>query len=182
VSRFLYRALVLLSSLCLGGTSLLADGGTLQFRKQAGPFIVTVFTSPVPLRAGVADISVMVQDGQDNSPVLDANVSIKLSKADEQTIAEKATTSQATNKLLYASAVELPTPGRWRLGVRVARGGTGGEAAGEIAVLPEEAPVITYWLYFAVIPLGVMLFGLNQWLKKRRRPAPSQSGPPSLTL
>ncbi|HEY1216663.1 MAG TPA: FixH family protein, partial [Bryobacteraceae bacterium] len=182
VSRFPYRVLVLLSAFCLGGTSLLADGGTLQFRKQAGPFIVTVFTAPVPLRAGVADISVMVQDGQDNSPVLDANVSIQLSKTDEQTIDAKATTSQAKNKLLYASAVEFPNPGRWRLGVRVGRGGTGGEAAGEISVLPEEAPVIAYWLYFAMVPLGVTLFALNQWLKQKRRPAPPQSRPPFRTL
>jgi hypothetical protein len=182
VSRFFYRLLVLLSAICFTSTLLMADGGTLQFRKQAGPYIVTVFTAPVPLRAGIADVSVMVQDGQDNSPVLDANVSIQLSKTDEQIIDAKATSSQATNKLLYASSVEFPGPGRWRLTVRVARGGAGGETAGDIAVLPEEAPLITYWIYFAVVPLGVTLFALNQWLKKKRRPADLHGRSPSFTV
>jgi len=182
VSRFLYKFLFLVSALCFGSISLLADGGTLQFRKEAGPFVVTVFSAPVPLRAGAADISVMVQDGQDNSPVMDADVSVQLSKAKEQTIDAKATTSRATNKLLYACSVAFRSPGSWRLTVRVTRGGTGGEASGDISVLPEEAPFVTYWLYFAVVPLGVMLFALNQWLKKRRRPAGSHGRPPSLTL
>jgi hypothetical protein len=171
VKLFLHRFLWVIWALCCGSVLLLADGGTLQFRKQAGPFIVTVFSSPVPLRAGAADISVMVQDAHDNSPVLDASVSIQLSQAQEPKIDAKATRSQATNKLLYASSVEFPRPGRWLLRIGVFREGASGEASGEISVLPEQVPLIAYWVYFAIVPLGVVLFALNQWLKKKRSPA-----------
>ena len=51
---------------------LFADGGIVQFQKQAGPFFVTVFSAPVPLRVGAADLSVMVQKADDRSEVLDA--------------------------------------------------------------------------------------------------------------
>ena len=42
-------------------TAVWADGGTLRTRQQAGPFIVSIFTAPEPLRAGPVDVSVLVQ-------------------------------------------------------------------------------------------------------------------------
>ena len=51
---------------------LLADGGAVQFRRQTGPVIITLFSAPVPLRAGPADLSVLVQNARDGSPILNA--------------------------------------------------------------------------------------------------------------
>lgn len=100
---------------------------------------------------------------------MDGGVTVQLSKPDEQDIIAKATTGQATNKLLYAAPVELPSPGKWRVRVQVTREGLAGSASGEISVLPEEPPLVTYWLYFAVVPIGTFLFVLNQWLKRKQR-------------
>jgi len=168
VTRSILRAFVLLTGLSAACIPLLADGGTLQFRKAAGPFTVTLFTAPVPLRAGVGDFSVLVQDEQDNA-LVDGSVTIQLSKADERDIVAKATTAQATNKLLYAARVELPSAGKWEVRVQVRREGLAGSASGGISVLSEEPPVVTYWLYFAVVPVGILLFVLNQWLKRKQR-------------
>ena len=38
-----------------------ADGGLLRARQEAGPFIVSIFTAPEPLRAGPVEVSVLVQ-------------------------------------------------------------------------------------------------------------------------
>src|SRR5579884_1996756 len=57
---------------------LFADGGTLIFTRQAGPFLVTLFGAPEPVRAGPADLSVLVQRASDRTPVLDAQVRLKL--------------------------------------------------------------------------------------------------------
>ena len=38
-----------------------ADGGTVLLHKESPPFVVTVFASPNPPRAGACDISVLVQ-------------------------------------------------------------------------------------------------------------------------
>lgn len=130
--------------------------------------MVTAFSAPVPLRAGVADLSVMVQDGQEDI-VPDADVTIRLSKRGEEDIVAKANTAQATNKLLHAAQVTIPSAGQWRMAVLVTRGGHTGSATRTIVVLPEEAPLFTYWVYFAIVPLGVVLFVMNQWLKGKQK-------------
>ena len=62
----------------LAPARLFADGGTIQLRKEAGALLITVFTSPSPLSAGPADISVLLQKRNGLDPVLDADVSMRL--------------------------------------------------------------------------------------------------------
>ncbi len=38
-----------------------ADGGAVRFLERRGDRLVTVFTSPTPLRAGPVDVSVLLQ-------------------------------------------------------------------------------------------------------------------------
>lgn len=142
------------------------------FRKRADPFIVTAFGEPVPLRAGIADLSVMVQKEADRSPVLDAAVSVRLKKSSAANITEivaPATHSRATNKLLYAAHITLPSAGEWELSVDVKQQAASAVASGEIAVAPQQAPETAYWPYFAIVPLFVVLFILNRWLRSKWR-------------
>ena len=57
-----------------------ADGGLLRTRQQAGPFIVSIFTAPEPLRAGPVDVSVLVQSSG-GAVLSDAVVDILLESA-----------------------------------------------------------------------------------------------------
>jgi hypothetical protein len=155
--------------LCLATRILFADGGIVQFQKQVGPFFVTVFSAPVPLRVGPADLSVMVQRAGDRSELLDCRVILRFAKTDERNIAAPATQAQATNKLLYAAPVVFPSAGKWRLTVEIKERGDAVRVNGELAVLPELSPLIAHWPYFALLPVAVALFGLNQWLKARRK-------------
>ncbi len=148
-----------------------ADGGTMQFRKPAGPFIITVFSEPVPVRAGVADLSVLVENVSDQSTVLDADTKLHLSKAESGRIVElvaPATHARAINKLLYAASVTLPSAGTWKMTVDVKSKSGAGSASGEINVLPPEPPVLARWPLFIVVPVMILFFVLNQWLKSRR--------------
>ncbi|MGI9069991.1 MAG: hypothetical protein ACR2JB_01345 [Bryobacteraceae bacterium] len=159
----------IVGGLCLAARSLSADGGIVQFQKQAGPFFVTVFSAPVPLRVGPADLSVMVQRADDRSEMLDCRAILHLAKAGERDIEAPATRAQATNKLLYAAAIVFPSPGKWRLTVGIKERDDTVRVNGELAVLPELPPLIAHWPYFALLPVAVALFGLNQWLKARRK-------------
>jgi hypothetical protein len=153
---------------------LLADGGTMQLRKTAGPFIVTVFSEPVPVRAGTVDLSVMLQKAADQSTLLDAYVMLRLRKTTSGSIVEvaaPATHEHATNKLLYAGSVTLPSAGVWQMTVDVRENGDSASASGDIDVLPAEPPVREHWPLFALVPLMILLFVLNQWLKSRRNRA-----------
>jgi hypothetical protein len=148
---------------------LVADGGIVQFRTQAGPFFVTVFSAPVPLRVGVADLSVMVQRVNERSEELDCNVMLHLSKPGERDIRVAATRAQATNKMLYAAHPVLRRAGKWNLSLEIKARGDAAWVNGAIAVLPQLPPLIAYWPYFAVLPAAVALFALNQWLKRRQK-------------
>lgn len=150
---------------------LLGDGGTLVLRKQAGPLTISIFSSPEPLRVGSADLSVMVQKSQDNSAVLDANVRMHLRQSRADGIAEvvaPARHNDASNKLLYAAHVNLPSAGKWQLAATVESPNGSAEVASTINVQSRRSPLVAYWPYFAVVPLLVLLFAINQLLKSRR--------------
>jgi hypothetical protein len=148
---------------------LLADGGLAQFQGQAGGFVITVFSAPVPLRVGLADLSVMVQKADDRSDVLDCDVTLHLSKPGEEEISVAAIPGQARNKLLYAAHPVIRKPGEWNLNVEIKRRRETVRVNGELTVLPELPLSIAYWPYFAALPIAVTLFALNQWLKAQRK-------------
>jgi hypothetical protein len=154
--------------LCAG---LMADSGTLILTKEAGPLTISVFSSPEPLRVGRGDLSVLVQKSADHSSVLDANVKLHLTQSGTDGISEvfvPATHDKATNKLLYASDVNIPAEGVWNLMVTVDSNLGKAEVAGKITVRPRQAPMAAYWPYFALVPIIIALFVLNQWLKRKR--------------
>jgi hypothetical protein len=159
----------ILAGLCFAAYFLLGDGGIVQFQKQTGQFLITVFSAPVPLRVGVADLSVMVQKTDNRSAVLDCDVLLQLSHPGERDIRVAATRAQASNKLLYAAHPLLERSGTWHATVEIKTRGDTVRVAGDMLVAPQEPPFIAYWPYFALLPAAVALFGLNQWLKTRRK-------------
>ena len=159
--------------LLLGASTAWGDGGAVLFSGTAGPYLVTLFGSPVPLRAGAADFSVLVQNASRRAPVLDANVVLRLSKAGQRAIVARASRSAATNKLLYAATLQLPSAGEWQM--QVDSNGIG--VTGAVIVLPEQPQWIAYWPYFAIVPTAIALFAINQWLKAKRRVRNLQAPP-----
>ncbi|MBV9763040.1 MAG: hypothetical protein JO340_20935 [Acidobacteriaceae bacterium] len=155
----------LVLSLLFAAVLAFADGGAVLFRQQSGPFLVTVFGSP---QVGSTDFSVLVQNASDRSPMLDAEVSIAVA---HQLAA--ATHAQATNKLLYATSIRFFRPGEYSLQVRVAQMEKGGAYIDhDIVVSPTPAPWLAYWPCFALVPVAILLFALNQWLKSKRTQRP----------
>lgn len=160
---------LLFAALILAQATAFADGGTVQLRKEAGPFVVTVFTSPAPLSAGPVDISVLLQKRNGLEPVLDADVSILLrSDASGADIRTRPTRQQAQNKLLYAAPVTLEEPGKWQLAVTILRNGERTDATGTIEVAPAPEMAASYWSYIAFPPLIVALFVARERLIRRK--------------
>ena len=166
--RVLTAILVAVTGVVTPGPVVWADGGVVQLSQRAGPFEVTVFTAPTPLRVGPVDLSVMVRTGDDQRPVLDAEVAIHLASEDGgPPIMAPATRALATNKLLYAAPVELPRAGRWRLMVDVAQGGRRARVATALTVISPASPLISLWFYLALPPIVIALFILHRWLEGR---------------
>ena len=166
--RSRFRLLQVLSIVCLLAQTLLADGGVVQFRSESGPFLITLFSNPSPLRSGLADLSVLVESTEDRRPVLDAKVTIELKHNGGPKIIEEASHERATDKLLYAALPDIPAEGTWHVAVFVVRQGQRRRVEGTIEVLPALPRALAYWPYLAVVPVAILLFGFQQYLKNKR--------------
>lgn len=149
-----------------------ADGGQIRVSRHDGDYVVTVFTSPTPLRAGPIDVSVLVQNANTGTALADASVTVSLASSDPlfPPIRTVATNAAATNKLLQAAVVELPAAGVWQVDVECA--------------LPDKSPCtilfsmdaaeplpawLSVWPWFSWPVVVVLLFALHRWLVARRQ-------------
>jgi hypothetical protein len=163
------RKLLLPVVMTLAQATAFADGGTVQLRKEAGALVITVFSSPAPLSAGLVDISLLLQNRNGLEPVLDANVSLLLrAEASGTEIQARPTREQAQNKLLYAVPVTLAESGRWQLAITILRNGERTEATGAIDVASAPEMAASYWSYIAFPPLVIVVFAVREWLLRRR--------------
>lgn len=144
------------------------DGGTVRLVESAGPFVVTIFTAPEPLRVGGIDVSVLVQDRTGREPLLDARVELEAIPPDggDTTPVPRA---RATNKLLYAFAFAPDRAGEWTVRVAVHRGLGAAEVRCMLPVDRAASGLADIWPYLALPPTAVALYALRARLVRRRR-------------
>jgi hypothetical protein len=148
-----------------------ADGGRLQMRQAAGPFVVSLFTTPESLAVGSADLSVMVEEQGSSSVLLDADVVVTLTPEDTggAPIVAHLSHAHATNRLLEDAVVQLPRAGRWRAVIRVSEAGREASVTTDLTVASYSARRGTVWL-FALLPMcAIALFVWVQVAKRRLR-------------
>jgi len=161
-----------------------ADGGTMQWKQTSGLWSVALFSQPAPLRAGPADLSVLLQ--KNGEPVLDAQVTMQL--VCEEKISDTqwrpsccsmdggsaqmtlpATAGQAANRLFYSAAPVLPWPGRWKVRVTAVQNQETISAEGELFVQNPPAPWMAYLPWLLIPVAGIGFFALVQAAKNARK-------------
>lgn len=149
-----------------------ADGGRLRLHQSAGPFIITLFTTPDPLVAGPADFSIAVEraanQGSGQSLIQDADVTLILTPADNSSGRMVLTTSHAaaTSRFLQAANFSLPHAGPWLVTVIVHRGNDTGRCSGSFIVEPAMLATNGLALQIATVPFALLLFALHRWRKQ----------------
>lgn len=159
--------------------TLVADAhgtGTPQLlNAPAGPYLLSVWTDPDPLRADEAHVVVaVVEPATQEFIVSDVVVTVRLRLLADPTV-ELATTagSDDTNRLLFAAEFnDQVTPGRWQVGVSAAGArGASDEVTFEIDVAPARG---FNWLWLGVggLAAAVLLWVLASMRggAARRRP------------
>lgn len=147
----------------------LGDGGTIRFSGRRGDQLVTVFTAPAPLGAGLIDLSVLVQDAKTGRAITDLVIEVhgrQIGLADRK-IRATASTGAATNKLFYAASFELPEPSRWHLDVFV-QNLADDQPIGFDVDVTQPSPhwlQISLWIAWPLLPIG--LFGIREVLRTR---------------
>lgn len=163
------RAGVVVAALvvCAWARPAFADGGRLRFREPAGPFVVTLFTTPDPLTQGHADFSVAMERAGEPGLVEDAQVEFLLAPADghgRQFVVD-ASHVAATSKWLQAANFSFPAKGLWRVKVVVRRGQEMGECSGEVRVRLSGTSDLLWDVL--PVPLAGLVFLLHQERKRR---------------
>ncbi len=122
-------------------------GGTAQLTNEdIGPYWISVWTSPDPVREGRLHVTVSVAEPgeagerQAGPPVLDATVNLLLipPEGTMDAISAEATTEQSTNKLFYEADMQLPIDGEWLVQIDVQGEEGSGQAAFDLAVQPAQ--------------------------------------------
>jgi hypothetical protein len=145
-----------------------ADGGVVIFQRASPPFTITLFSTEMPLRPGPADLSVLLEQPDGHSPILDAQVFMELQHEAGMFIRAEATRSQARNKLLYCSLINLPVAGQWKMKMHIRRGADNAEVLSDLFVAAPQPVLVSYWKLMALPPIVIILFIINQRLRGTR--------------
>jgi hypothetical protein len=148
-----------------------------RLSQRQGDYQITVFTAPTPFRAGLVDISVLVQDARTGEPEPGVRITVRVAPRGRsgESILHPATSEAATNKLFRAAVFEIPEPGWWEIEVTI----EGGRGLARVWFELDAAEAIPQWLdlwpWLGWPVLAVSLFAIHQLLvlrKERARRAP----------
>lgn len=162
-----FRLLLVLIFLTTLVATARADGGVVMYQQTSELFTITVFSTEMPLRPGLVDLSVLFEQAGAHSPILDGEVIFELTHETGMSIRAEATRSQARNKLLYCSLIDLPLAGHWKMRVSARRGNDRAEVLQDLSVAAPQSVLLSYWKLFALPVIIGLLFITNQWLRGR---------------
>lgn len=183
LASFRWGAFPLVAFLFSCAPSLFADGGVILAREKVNGLDLTVFASPVPLRAGPVDVSVLVQDAAGQA-VLDAKVDLGWTTTSPTASTDwlppccsmetalgktSALRTHSQNKLLYGAILPVRSAGPSEISVTVQTSGAQASLAIPVEALPPRAPVLAYWPLLAFPPAAIGLFAMHQRLSRRGR-------------
>jgi hypothetical protein len=138
---------------------------------EAGPFKLTVWTSPDPAEAGDVHVAVAVVAAEDASPVLDATVMINLiPAAGGDPLVAQASTEDSENKFLYEAIFDVSEPGEYQVNLQVTN--TDGEAGAVSFGLEVVGNSGFSPLY--LIPLVLLIAAIILVIVALRRPSPEK--------
>lgn len=173
----IYLGLALISGYFVN-TAWAHGGGVQQLTNaEAGPYRVSVWTQPDPLRVGEAHFTVAVLEAPapgvsqnlGGPPVLGAIVELRFEPENsvDSPLVVLATHEAAVNKLFYEADLELPAEGRWPVTVVVEGPAGSGSANFDIEVVSVDSN--RPWLLggFGVILLLVGWI-VQRWFWKRQ--------------
>jgi hypothetical protein len=163
----------------IGSACARADGGRLCVNEQAGPWQVAVFTSPTPLHSGIVDVSILVQETATGQVARDIAVTVDACHMATGTLVHaRATTADATNKLLLSAPCRCDESGPWHVTVSVADPRNESQRVEFDVTLSHgvgRSPELVYWIGWPLAPIA--LFVAHRCLVRRKERAVALSKP-----
>ncbi|QHN02588.1 hypothetical protein FTO74_03780 [Granulicella sp. WH15] len=146
------------------------DGGRVQMHASAGPYMVTLFSTPDTLTTGPADLSIGVEDAATGEFITDAEVRLTLNQLDaapaNKIVAQTAHGSSARG-ILQAAQITFPRPGRWRITIDVNRKGRTGQCTTDLTVGTAHQQTYEIWATVSTPLLICLLFVIHERRKRQ---------------
>jgi hypothetical protein len=137
---------------------LFGDAGAVLLRDREHDIEVVLVAEPAPLRVGPAFFRAYLRNVNGAQLPNGTKVSICGINASGKSMATRRT-------MEFSAPVILARAGPWTCLVHIESQGTTLELPATVAVLGPEDPLRSYWAYFALPPVGALLFALNRRLK-----------------
>ena len=167
--------------LTISPTSVQAHGGGVPklTNAEAGPYQVSAWTQPDPIRVGELHITVAVSeppepdaaDRETGDLVLDATVRVGVDPVDQagETLVVSATRDNAVNKLFYEADVELPAEGQWQVDIWVEGPAGAGNTGFAVEALPPSGINTLLGLGWPLwAGLGLVIIAAGWWIQMSR--------------
>ncbi|MCC6641318.1 MAG: hypothetical protein IT386_09175 [Deltaproteobacteria bacterium] len=151
------------------------DGGRVCASEASGALRVTVLTSPTPIRVGVAEVVVRVDDVNDSSPASAAAVALLLRAADGTTQEIDARPVAGASSSLYSVEVALASTGPLVIEARAGHGAVTSMVRCRTQVESALPPLRDHWPLVALPPVAVALFVTSRLLARRNATRRRQS-------
>jgi hypothetical protein len=145
------------------------DSGLIRLSETVFPWQVTVMTDPTPIREGLVDISVLIQDAKSDAAILDATVMLELKHVQSGlTVSTEATRQQAVNRLLYAAKFVVPAAGQWTVETHIEHGDDAQVIAWSFTAATPLPPLAVIWPWLLPAVLAIAVYAANQRLRQSR--------------
>ncbi len=172
------RVLLLLAPLLVAGSAvparIMANGGTLRLAGILGPYEVSVFTDPTPVRPDSLDVSILVRRPGDAQPLRGLRVVVRADAVGHGAMptVREATREAADDPRYYAAKFPLGAAGLWRITVSIQ--GEEGSGEGSFQVNAVEQGLLGQPL--VAVPLALLPLALVAWWLYRGAPGGDSSG------
>ncbi len=150
--------------------------------EPAGPYLVSAWTDPDPLRADESHVVVGVTDPDSREPIVTGvEVTVTLtSVADPSVVVHEDAGTDSVNQLLYAAEFnDRVSEGQWRVGITVSGAMGSGQAVGfEVDIAPARG---FNMLWLGVGGLAVIVGGWFVASMRGEKPGRDRRGRPAKT-
>lgn len=170
ISRPAFRgAFALFAALLLLPSGSAADAGLLRLSEQSGPYRISVFSDPTPLRSDTASLDILVSRRSDGRPLRPAEVwvTIDFAGAAGPAPTQRFRATRRPGGLVYEVTLPEAPAGPVKFTIEV----TGATGTATVGFVAEVAKAEAFWrreaLALSVPPVGIALFALHQHLARR---------------
>ncbi len=146
------------------------DGGRVQMHASAGPYMVTLFSTPDILVTGPADLSVGIEDTATGEFINDVDVELTLSQLDTASankIVAHTTHGSSARGILQAAQITFPQAGRWRITIDVNRKGKTGQCTTDLTVGTTHQRAYEIWAAGSAPFIICVLFVIHERRKRK---------------